>query len=262
VQPNLLASQRHDYILECIRRDGSVRVRALADRLGVSDMTVRRDLDQLAGLGLVDKVHGGATRTGGRSTNEPGFEIKQRQQESEKQLITSEAASMIEPGAAIGLTAGTTTWTLAKKLLDIPGLTIVTNAPSVARVFHRSTARDVSVVLTGGVRTPSDALVGPIATQSLRGLHVDIIFMGVHGVDPELGFSTPNLAEAEVNRAFVDAARQVVVLADHTKWGIRGLAQIVPLDRADVLISDDQLPSAALSKMEQVGCEVRLASPR
>lgn len=255
---NLLARQRHEVILEAIRQDGSVRVRDLASRLEVSDMTVRRDLEALASQNLIDKVHGGATRAGGHSTNEPGFEVKQRRQQREKEAIATAAAAMVRPGSAVGLTAGTTTWTLAKLLHRVPDLTIVTNAPSIARVFYRMSRPDLNVVITGGMRTPSDALVGPLATQALRNLHVDLVFMGVHGMDSGLGFSTPNLPEAEVNRAFVDAAREVVVLADHTKWGIRGLARIAGLDAAGLVISDDRLARSAREDFAAAGTAVEL----
>ena len=97
-------------------------------------------------------------------------------------------------------------------------------------------------MLTGGVRTPSDALVGPVADAAMRSLHVDLLFMGVHGMDRVRGFTTPNLVEAETNRALIDSARQLVVVADHTKWGVVGLSTIAALEEADVLITDSRLP--------------------
>ena len=110
------------------------------------------------------------------------------------------------------------------------------------------------MVLTGGVRTPSDALVGPIADIAIRSLHVDQLFLGCHGIDPAAGLTTPNLAEAETNRAFVQAARRVTVVADHTKWGIVGLSSFADLDEVDTLITDGQLhPEARALLAEQVG---------
>ena len=113
---------------------------------------------------------------------------------------------------------------------------------------------DRTVVLIGGVRTPSDALVGPIATAALQSLHLDQLFLGAHGIDPEHGLSTPNLMEAETNRAFVRAARRLVVVADHTKWGIVGLSTMAGLREADVLVSDDRLRAEARAVLtENVG---------
>src|SRR5580765_709845 len=166
-------------IVEEIRRRGAVRVSELTELLGVSDMTVRRDLDVVAGEGLVAKVHGGATLPGRLSAEEPGFEAKSHRQLHEKETIAAAASRLVEPGQAIGLTAGTTTWRLAHHLAHVPGLTVVTNSLQVANVLHREHRRDLTVVLTGGVRTPSDALVGPLAVGALRSLHVDVVFLGV-----------------------------------------------------------------------------------
>ncbi len=217
-------------------------------------MTVRRDLDTLADHGLIEKVHGGAARVGDLSSFEPGFAAKQDRQRAEKLAIARSAATLVRPGSAIGLTAGTTTWTFASELQAPPDLTVVTNAPSIAQTLYGST--HVSVVLTGGVRTPSDALVGPLATDAVSKLHIDTLFLGVHGMDATLGYSTPNLAEAEINAALIAAAQRVVVLADHTKWGTRGLAQIAPLGRADMVISDDRLPVEAHRAFESAGVEL------
>ena len=110
------------------------------------------------------------------------------------------------------------------------------------------------MVLTGGVRTPSDALVGPIADIAIRSLHVDLLFLGCHGIDPVAGLTTPNLAEAETNRAFVQAARRVTVVADHTKWGIVGLSSFAELDEVDTFITDGLLHEEARALLrERVG---------
>jgi DeoR/GlpR family transcriptional regulator of sugar metabolism len=250
----VLARQRQAVILEEVRRSGAVRVSDLVVRLGVSDMTVRRDLDVLAGRGLVEKVYGGATSVVGRSTDEPGFEVKSVRQLPEKEAIAAQAASLVRPGTAIGLSAGTTTWTLARFLDDVPDLTVVTNSIRVADVLQQSGRTDRTVVLTGGVRTPSDALVGPVAVQALRSLHLDVVFLGVHGMTERSGFTTPNLNESETDRALVDAAGRVVVVADHTKWGTVGISTIADLDEADVLVTDEGLPGEVRQILfEQVG---------
>lgn len=250
----MLARQRQAVILEEARRTGAVRVSDLVERLGVSDMTVRRDLDVLASRGLVEKVYGGATTVTSRSTDEPGFEAKSLRQREQKEAIASAAAELVRPGTAIGISAGTTTWALARALEPIPGLTVVTNSIPVADVLRSPSRTDRTVVLTGGVRTPSDALVGPVAVQSLRSLHLDVVFLGVHGMADGPGFTTPNLTESETNRALVEASRRLVVLADHTKWGTVGISTIADLAEAHVLVSDDGLPEDARRILsEQVG---------
>jgi DeoR/GlpR family transcriptional regulator of sugar metabolism len=246
-----LARQRHEVIVAEVRRRGAVRVSELATLLGVSDMTVRRDLEVLDDAGLVDKVHGGATLRDERTSDEPGFEAKSLRNTREKHAIALAAASLVRPGQAIGITAGTTTWQMAYHIVDIANLTVVTNSVRVADVLHQSRRDDRTVVLTGGVRTPSDALVGPVSVGALRSLHLDSVFMGVHGMSERAGFTTPTLMEAETNRAFVEATEHLVVLADHTKWGVTGLSSMAPLHRAAVLITDGGLPAPANAMLEE-----------
>jgi DeoR/GlpR family transcriptional regulator of sugar metabolism len=145
--------------------------------------------------------------------------------------------------------------------VDIPQLTVITNSVQVADVFHRAGRAGQTVVLTGGVRTPSDALVGPVAVSAIRALNVDTLMLGVHGMSVRAGFTTPNLLEAETNRELVAAAQQLVVLADHTKWGTVGISTMAKLEEADVMISDTGLPEDARSALsDQVGT-LLLADP-
>ncbi|GGU67174.1 DeoR/GlpR family DNA-binding transcription regulator [Streptomyces daghestanicus] len=252
---NLLAEQRRALILDEVRRRGGVRVNELTRKLGVSDMTVRRDLDALARQGVLEKVHGGAVPLVEASTHEPGFEAKSGLEPTAKEEIARAAAELVAPGAAIALSGGTTTYALAHRLVDVPELTVVTNSVRVADVFHAaqrtSGARQATVVLTGGVRTPSDSLVGPVADQAIAALHFDLLFLGVHGISVEAGLSTPNLAEAETNRRLVQSARRVVVVADHTKWGVVGLSSFAELDRVDTLVTDAGLPAQARAQVAE-----------
>jgi DeoR/GlpR family transcriptional regulator of sugar metabolism len=255
----VLAAQRQARILKEIERRGGVRVSELTGLLDVSDMTIRRDLEVLAGQGLLDKVRGGATPARAASTDEPGFDAKRLRQQDEKEAIARAALAYVLPGTAVGVSAGTTTWTLAHTLRNVPDLTIVTNSIQVAQVFHAVATRGQHVVLTGGVRTPSDALVGPVTVSALRQLHLDVLFLGVHGMDLKGGFTTPNLLEADADRAFVEAARRLVVLADHTKWGVLGLSTIARLDEAHALVTDDGLSHEATRALREQVNEVVLA---
>jgi DeoR/GlpR family transcriptional regulator of sugar metabolism len=242
----VLARQRQTVILERIREDGGVRVADLARELGVSDMTVRRDLEALHNAGLVEKVHGGATSLqGGSALFEPGFAAKSDLQKPEKEAIARAAVGLVMPGMAIGISAGTTTYALARRLVDVPGLTVVTNSVPVADALHRAGRGDQTIILTGGVRTPSDALVGPFAVAALRTVHVDLVFMGVHGMDPHSGFTTPNVLEADTDRALVESGRRLVVVADHTKWGVVGISTFARLNEADTVVTDAGLDAEA-----------------
>ena len=234
-----LAAQRQSVILDKINHDGAVRVSDLVRMLNVSDQTIRRDLEAMAGRGLVTKVHGGATTVRMGASEEPGFEVNLGRMRWEKRRIARTAAQLVQPNSAVALSAGTTTWALAAELADVAGLTIVTNSLQVADVLHANKRPDQTVVVTGGVRTPSDALVGPVAVSAIRSLHVDVVFMGVHGIDCDAGITTPNLLEGETNKALRDAGRRLVVLADHTKWGVVGLCQFAALTDVDTWVVDE-----------------------
>lgn len=163
--------------------------------------------------------------------------------------IAREAATLCPPGAAIGITGGTTTAALALHIGHVEGLTVVTNNLAVARALDQHGVASQTVILTGGEQTLSQALVGPVAVNSLRSFHLDTVFMGVHGMHSSAGFTTPNLAEAETNRAFISSTSRVAVLADHSKWGVTGLATIANFDEVTDLITDTGLPQDAIDEL-------------
>lgn len=258
----MLASQRRSVILELVEESWAVKVSELVDRLGVSDMTIRRDIERLSTEGLLERVHGGALAiTGERSSDEPGFMAKSELQRAQKQAIARAAAALVEPGSAIGISAGTTTYELARCVADVPSLTVVTNSVPVAQLLHESGAPGQTVVLTGGMRTKSDALVGPVAVSALRTLHVDLLFLGAHGVDARAGLTTPNLVEAETNRALIAAARRVCVLADSSKWGTIGLSTFGDLEDVDLLVTDDGLSERARALLSDLVGTLEVVSP-
>ena len=256
-----LARQRQTLILERVREEGAVRVSDLVRSLGVSDMTIRRDLELLSERGLIEKVHGGAAAIEGSSLFEPGFSIKSGLMQTEKTLIAGSAATLVAPGTAIAISAGTTTFALARRLVDVPGLTVLTNSVPVADALHKDGRPDQTVILSGGVRTPSDALVGPFAVDVIHSLHVDMVFMGTHGMDSRSGFTTPNLLEAETNRALIAAGRRLVVLADHTKWGVIGISSVARLEEADTIITDTGLDPAARNQLTTAVRRLILVDP-
>ncbi len=267
----MLARQRQERIATLVQTEGSARVADLTAHFGVSEMIIRRDLDQLNARGLVEKVHGGATAPRRAVTEEPGFTRKSQLRLTEKAAIAREAVSLIRPGWAVGFGGGTTTWQVAQQLAApaerstrsgpalLPRLTVLTNSVSVATAIDPE-GTGLNVILTGGLRTPSDALVGPVALHTVRTLHLDALVMGAHGFDPGRGLTTPNLMEAEVNRALIDAADRLIVVADSSKWGVGGLATFGGFDEIDVLITDDGLTPTARAALEESVGELRLVS--
>jgi DeoR/GlpR family transcriptional regulator of sugar metabolism len=256
----MLAAQRRQHILDQLNRHGGALIADLAAQLRVSDMTIRRDLAGLERDGLVERVHGGAM-VAQRGTEEPGFEKKVLRQRDEKAAIAALAAAMVKPGAAVGLSAGTTTLMLASLLAPLQGVTVLTNSMHVWNELQPGDGHRSGAILTGGeFRTPSDALVGPTADAAIRSMYVDILFLGVHGMDPVAGYTTPNLSEAETNRAFIAHARRVVVLADHTKWRTVALGIMAPLSQASSLITDDGLGEEGRAGLRAQVEDVRVAT--
>jgi DeoR/GlpR family transcriptional regulator of sugar metabolism len=255
----VLAPQRHAFILERLRADGAVRVSELMRDLAVSDMTVRRDLEVLEAQGHLLKVHGGATLLRDSAVHEPGFDTKRTLEHEAKVAIARAAAGLVEPGMAVAVSAGSTTYEVARLLASVPRLTVVTNSVPAAEVLYHGGRSDQTIILSGGVRTPSDALVGPFAVNALRSVNVDVVFLGVHGMHERAGFTTPNMLEAETNQALIETGGRLVVTADHTKWGVTGVSTIARLSRADTVVSDRRLDSEARAILEAEVGELILA---
>jgi DeoR/GlpR family transcriptional regulator of sugar metabolism len=258
----VLAQERRDAILRALLPSGAATVGELAGGLGVSEMTIRRDLGVLAGQRLVEKVHGGAVLAR-REAAEPHFATTRRINAAAKAAIAEAAVAMVRDGMTVALSAGTTTWQVAQRLRAGPvrDLTFVTNSLNVAGALEANGWHSI-VVSGGSFRTPSDALVGPFANQTLRQLNADLLVLGVHSIDARAGLTTPNVAEAETNRVLVAGARRVVVVADSSKLGQVSLATFAGCDEVDELVTDTGAEPATLEALAGAGLPVRLVEPR
>ena len=258
----VLAQERRDAILRTLLPSGAATVADLADGLGVSEMTIRRDLGMLAGQQLVEKVHGGAVLAK-RGAAEPHFATKRRINAAAKGAIAEAAVAMVHDGMTVALSAGTTTWQVARRLRGGPvgELTFVTNSLNVAGALEANGWNSI-VVSGGSFRTPSDALVGPFANQTLRQLNADLLMLGVHSIDAKAGLTTPNIAEAETNRVMVAGARRVVVVADSSKLGQVSLATFAGCDEVDELITDSGADQATLEALADAGLRTHLVDPQ
>lgn len=246
----MLAPERQSRILKELHHHEAVRVADIAAALNVSEMTIRRDIEVLDQSGLARKIHGGAMRLARLSALEPGFLLNVDKQLEGKLAIAQTALTLVQPGMTLALTGGTTTYQLAVLLAAeierLRSLTVVTNSLKITELLYlQQGGSDLKVIITGGERTPSEALVGPVARMALKNLNTDICFMGVHGLDTERGLTSPNLLEAETNTAFIEATTRLVVLADSTKFQVRSLAQIAPLAAVDTIITDEVLSPAS-----------------
>lgn len=233
----VFAAERRQLILEMVRANGAVSLRELARVVQTSEVTVRRDVRALESEGLLDRRHGGAVLPGG-FTRESGFPQKSHLATAEKTAIADLAAGLVGEGEAVVVGAGTTTQELARRLARVPGLTVVTNSLLVAQALAH--ANRVEVVMTGGtLRGSNYALVGSGAEQSLQGLRVSRAFLSGSGLTADRGLSTSNMLSASVDRALVQAASEVVVLADHTKLGTDTMFQTVPAEVITRLVTDE-----------------------
>jgi DeoR family transcriptional regulator, aga operon transcriptional repressor len=243
-------SERLSTILERLTQNGSVAVGSLAEDLGVSSATIRRDLELLDAQRLMTRTHGGAVARG--LLYELPLRYKAARHQEEKLRIAKKAAEHVPEGGAVGLTGGTTTTEVARAIADRPGLTIVTNALNIASELV--VRPNLKLVIPGGVaRSESYELVGPLAEASLQTLNLNVVFVGVDGIAVAAGLTTHHDVEANTNKALIDRAQHVVVVADSSKLERVTFARICAVDRVDVLITDDKAPAAVLEAFEHAG---------
>ena len=255
IRPRIRESRLRS-IIEVIDDNGAVGVENLAELLGVSTATIRRDLARLADQGVITRSHGGAMRA------DVGLEVpisfRRGTAGAQKRRIAAAAATLIGEGAIVGITGGTTTIAVARALASVRKLTVVTNALNVGMELARH--RNIRLVLTGGVcRTASFELSGPIAESTLSGYNLDVAFIGVDGIDADAGCTTHDDSEARANAALVKIARHTVIVADSSKIGRITFASICPIDLVDQLITDNEADPQAVSRLEATGLRVVLA---
>lgn len=228
------AEDRRGRILEFVRARGFASLPELAQELSVSESTVRRDLDALEEVGETRRTHGGALYTG-PSPKLLHFEQRQSSQFNEKQEIAAAAAKLVEDGDTVLLDGGSTTYEVARRLVGRP-LQIVTNSLPVANLFTSDAHVDL-VMIGGYVHTRTGVSLGPYANHMLRELNVRRAVLSAAGVS-EQGFYNSNLLLVETERAMMEAADEVIVVADSTKFGHKSLALLCGLSEIDTLVVD------------------------
>jgi DeoR/GlpR family transcriptional regulator of sugar metabolism len=251
---NVRRVERRDRILDHLRTSGSAMVGDLAADLVMSEMTIRRDLKALESEGLVRRIHGGALLIPSRAY-EPTFREKARQFIDEKRRIGAAAAALVESGDTIILGPGTTTIEVARHLTGLRNLTVVTSAVNIAAELALNP--DIDVVVTGGhMRGTTYALVGSLAEETLRGLHVNKLFLGGNGLTVGHGLTTPDLSVATTDRALLRAAERVIITVDHSKIGRTALCQTAPTENINVLVTDRGISGEHRRAFERAGIEV------
>lgn len=242
-------------ILEQLSTSGSVAVADLSGELGVSSATVRRDLALLEEQRLLARAHGGAVALG--VLYELPLRYRGTRFHEEKGRIAQAAIERVPEGVAVGMTGGTTTTEVARRLSDRSRLTVVTNSLNIASEL--AVRPNLKLVVTGGVaRAESYELVGPFAESALEALNLDVAIIGVDGISVDAGLTTHHEVEAHTNRAMTLRAHTVIVVADSSKVGQVAFARICGLERVDELISDDAADPDAVAAIRDAGVEVTL----
>jgi DeoR family transcriptional regulator, aga operon transcriptional repressor len=253
---------RWNALLELLTETGRISVEDAAERLDVSQATIRRDFDQLAQQQMITRTRGGAVANG--VSYDLPLRYKTAKHSAEKQRIGTAAAALVSPGMVVGLNGGTTTTEVARALAvrpdlasnaDGPQLTVVTNALNIANeLLVRSRMK---VVVAGGVVRPqSFELVGPLGSALLREVNLDIVLLGVDALDPALGAAAHHEGEAAMNSLMVARAKRVVIIADSSKLGAHAFARICPIDRIETLVTDSGASDEMIAAFEAAGVTV------
>jgi len=252
----LLAGERRRRICELLRAEGRVTVEALAARFGTSQVTIRADLSTLESNGALTRTHGGALSV--PDVDQP-LNVKQLQHHAEKLRIAEAAAALIRDGETLILDSGTTTAEIARRIraLDLKSVNVITNALNIAALLIE--VPSVRLIMPGGIlRRESNSLSGPMAEAALDTLQANRLYLGADGIDPQIGIMTPHLAEAELNAKMIAISRQVVVVADSSKFARSNISLIARVEQLHMLITDRAAPVEAVEQLRQRGVEVRL----
>jgi DeoR family transcriptional regulator of aga operon len=245
---------RRVLILEKLEKDGQVDVLQLSNELKVSDVTIRNDLIKLEEKKMLIRARGGAIKID-RVGIDFNLSDKNKQHLEEKKKIGKAAADLIEEGDTIILDSGTTTMEVARNLQKIVDLTVITNALNIANQL--ADHQNANVILPGGfLRKNSLSLVGGAAEENFKNYFCDKLFLAVDGFSTIHGMSTPNVEEAHLNRVMIEISKQVIVVADSSKFHKRSFAFIAPITDVDIVVTDAGIPVEDQRKLENAGVKV------
>lgn len=250
----MLGTERRKLIFQYIYEHGSCKVKDLAKQFACSTSTVRRDLEMLEREGKIERSYGGAVL---KSEEELSYFVRESLHRAEKQRIGALTASLINPGEAVMIDAGTTTAEVAKHLVGKRGITVITDALNIAAMLEN--ASGITVVLVGGVlRGTTHSLVGPIAEQNVRMLNFDKVIIGATGIDAS-GITHASIEAVPLKQLLLQVGKQKIVVADYSKLGKRALATIAPVEAIDILVTNKEAPEEVVEAIRSKGVEVYLA---
>lgn len=246
-------------IIELLNANGKVDVKELSNSLGVTGVTIRNDLEALERKNILIRARGGAIKVESNSYNED-FPLSDRQKKNlpEKREIGKKAAELIANNNTIILDSGSTVHQLAKNLKKFEELTVITNALNIATLLAEH--NNINVVVPGGVLKKNTlSLIGVQAQKGFEVYFCDKLFLGVDGFDFDFGISTPNPEEAQLNQAMIEISKEVIVLADSSKFGRKGFAFIAPINKINTVITDKGISMDYKTRLENMGVKVIIA---
>lgn len=250
----MFEEERKQRILDYLNKYTRGSVQELSQDTGVSESTIRRDLKELEEAKLLKRTHGGAISLQSVSFEAP-YQDKEDRLLDEKLRIARAAVSMIQEGDAILLDAGTTTLQIAKELKGLSNIKVITN--SIMALNELKDNRTIEVSITGGMLRPDTlAFVGPMTEQSLNMVRVDKAFLAINGLDLQEGLTTPNMVEAATKRKMLSIAKQVILVADHSKLGHVYYSKVADLSDIDHLITDSGAPDSFIQKFTQMDLDL------
>lgn len=255
----LFAAERREQILRLLEEKSKILVPDLCERFNVSPATIRGDLRDLEGEGKIRRTHGGAIPVG-KIAFEPASEVKEIEHIGEKRRIGAAAAKLVDAGDTVALDTGTTTLQLAKFLIDIENLTVVTTDLEIARFLEMNSG--INVILIGGaLRRGFHCTTGPMTVAALANLNVDKAFMATNAFSLEKGFTTPSFEHVEVKRAMMAISSETIMLADSSKIGRISFIKFAGLSDIDRLVTDSGVGKKTLSMLAEVdeNIEVHIA---
>lgn len=250
-----LTVERRKEILNILNEKGQVFVHDLSSKFKVSEVTIRNDLELFESKKLLIRSRGGAMTYKNSVGIDHQLYEKDKINYAEKIKIGKKAAVLIKDNETVIFDSGTTTMQIAKNLDHDNTLNVITNALNIANQLINS--KNINIIVPGGImRKNSHSLVGPSAEKSLRNFYVDKVFIGVDGLDMSLGAFTPNIEEASLNQVMIDIAKEVILVADSSKFNRRSLAFICPLNKIDIIITDDRLDTEYVKTLKGLGIKI------
>jgi DeoR/GlpR family transcriptional regulator of sugar metabolism len=248
--------QRKQAILKLLRAHGMVSVADLSEQLGVSIVTVRRDLTEMEDLALIRRINGGAMLPAVQT--EPAPELSKDKYRQHKKAIAEAAAALIQPGDTIFIDSGSTNYQIAQLMASLSNITVITNGLEIASHLYRY-PKNITTFVCGGTighMHPESGIVGPLAEKLISQFRANIAFIGTSGIDMKHGLTVPYLMAANIKTMMMEHAKQTILVTDHSKFGRVHSAFVSPVSQIHRLITDNQAPKEDLAHMRSIGIEV------